>query len=234
MTQSNCKVRAILVLQGRVRSTRLPAKGFFHFFDKTVWARMCEIALNCSFADKVIFATGDDGDKYLAQSIAMDSGIELFVGSESNVYERFYKVSKKFPSEYIVRVTCDNYLAQPELLEDIFNLVESQNADYGFIEPLSHYAGEVIRSSLFDNYRNPSEEAQEHVTWDFRGNDRISKVSLPLDYKGIDHSNSITLDNIDDFILMKKIESSSEVFREVRCVKALQELDLDRILSLKG
>lgn len=234
MSQNNSKLKAIVVLQGRIRSTRLPGKGFFHFFDKTVWARMCEIALNCNFADKVIFATGDNSGKFLTQSIVKGSGIELFVGSESNVYDRFYKVSKKFPSEYVVRVTCDNYLAQPELLEDIFDLVESQKADYGFIEPLSHFGGEVIRSSLFENFRNPSKEAQEHVTWDFRKNDRVSKVSFPSNYKGIDHSKSITLDNIEDFILMKKIESSSEVFRKVRCLDALRSIDIRKILSNEG
>jgi len=229
MTQTNCKVKAIVVLQGRVRSTRLPGKGFFHFYDKTIWARMCEIALNCNFANKVIFATGDDGDKVLAQSIVNDSAIEFFVGSESNVYDRFYQVSKNYPSEYIVRVTCDNYLVQPEFLEDIFNLVESQNADYGFIEPLSHYCGEVIKASLFDDYRKPSKEAKEHVTWDFRNNDCISKVSLPPDYKGVDHSKSVTLDDIDDFILMKKIESTSNSFKKIRCVEALKKLNLVQI-----
>ena len=112
--------------------------------------------------------------------------------------------------------------------------MESENADYGFIEPLSHYGGEIIRSTLFDNFRTPSEQAKEHVTWDFRDNDSVSKVSLPPDFKGIDHSERITLDNVDDFILMKKIESYSADFREVRCIKALQEIDLGQILSYKG
>lgn len=225
--------KAIIVLQGRVKSSRLPAKGFFSFYGETIWARMCKIANSCTFAEKVIFATGKSDDNFLAESIARDAGVEFLVGSESNVYDRFCKVSKEYPSEFIVRVTCDNYLVQPELLEAIFNLVQSQNADYGFIEPLSHYGGEIIRSKLFDNFKNPSKKAKEHVTWDFRNNETVSKVSLPLNFKGIDHSNSITLDNIDDFILMKKIESMSEDFRQVRCIDALQKIDFTKISSHK-
>ncbi len=232
--QKNNRFKAIVVLQGRVRSSRLPGKGFFHFYDQTVWSRMCKIALSCSFAEKVVFATGDSDDNFLAESIARDAGIEFLVGSEGNVYDRFHKVSKEYPSEFIVRVTCDNYLAQPELLEAIFYLVQSENADYGFIEPLSHYGGEIIRSTLFDDFREPSQRAKEHVTWDFRDNDNVSKVSLPPDFKGINHSESITLDNIDDFILMKKIESATEDFRAVRCIEALQRINLRQILSYKG
>ena len=228
--QHIAKLRALVVLQGRIRSTRLPVKGFLNFYDLTVWERMCEIALSCSFADKVVFATGDSDANFLTESLARKAGVEFLVGSESNVYDRFYQVSKTFPSKYIVRVTCDNYLAQPEFLEDIFNLVESQNADYGFIEPLSHFGGEVIRSSLFEDFRNPSEEAQEHVTWDFRDNNCLSTVSLPSDYKGIDHSKNITLDTVDDFILMKRIEAASDDFRQVRCLEALQRANLDHIL----
>lgn len=232
--KKNNRFRAIIVLQGRVRSARLPGKGFFNFYEQTVWARMCQIALSCSFADKVVFATGDTDENFLAESIARDAGVEFLVGSESNVYERFYEVSRKYPSEFIVRVTCDNYLVQPDLLEDVFNLVESKNADYGFIEPLSHYGGEVIRSTLFHDFRKPSEQAKEHVTWDFRCNDNVAKVSLPSNFKGINHAESITLDNIEDFILMKKLESTSDDFRPVRCIGALQKMDFNKILSHRG
>lgn len=221
----------ILVLQGRVRSTRLPAKGFFSFFDQTIWERMFDIARNCSFADNVIFATGDSDTEFLATAVADAAGIECFVGSETNVYERFRECAKKYPSDYIVRITCDNYLVQPEVLEGLLDLVCRQDSDYGYVDPLSHFAGEVIRANLFERFRYPSAEAQEHVTWDFRADDSVSKVVLPADYKGIDHTMRITLDNIDDFILMKRLEKHSFEFRDINCMPAIRKLNLGEFLN---
>ncbi len=232
VTQARSAAKAIIILQGRVRSTRLPGKGFFHFFDQTMWERMCDIALSCNFADKVIFATGDINENFLVEDLVKNKGVEFFFGSEDDVFQRFADVAKLFPSEYIVRITCDNYLVQPELLEDLFTLVDCQKADYGYIEPLSHYCGEVIRSSLITSAREVTDMSKEHVTWDIRRSSLVKKIKLPADYKGVDHSRAVTLDDIDDFILMKTLESSLASLNNVRCLDSLRSIN-QHITSFK-
>ncbi len=216
----------IILLQGRLRSVRLPGKGFFTFFGQTLWERVCDIALAVRGCEKVIFTTGDLPENQLMRSLVEAKGVTFFAGSEGNVLERFCRAIDGYDGEYMVRLTCDNYLIQPEVIEGLYEATQSQNADYGYVKPLSHYAGEVIRCaalrrSLKDN---PSALAKEHVTWDIRANSEYTQVSESEVYMGLDHSRSQTLDTLDDFIMMKQLELNCPELKNVRCLSALRKI----------
>jgi len=217
----------LVILQGRLKSTRLPCKGFFTFFGQTILERMCDIANEIDFADKVVFATGDIPENYLAKSLVESKGVEFYAGSEENVLERFCDVIRSHPSDYVVRITCDNYLVQPELIEDLYRLVRDNDADYGHISPLSHYCGEIVRSKLLvENLDGgtASGMALEHVTWDIRNSAESKIVALPVGYKSLNHADSLTLDTVDDFLKMKYLEQNRPDLVTVRCLKALETL----------
>ena len=225
----------LVILQGRLKSKRLPCKGFFTFFGQTIWERMCDIAIEISFAEKVVFATGDTPGNYLAKSLVVSKGVEFYPGSEENVLERFCDVISTHPSKYVVRVTCDNFLVQPELIEDLYLLVSSKDADYGYISPLSHYCGEIIKSKLLvENLYSgsASEMALEHVTWDIRNSHSTKVVALPDNYKNLNHTNSLTLDGSNDFFKMKCLEHNRPDLEPVRCLEALKNLRAEDVLSL--
>jgi spore coat polysaccharide biosynthesis protein SpsF (cytidylyltransferase family) len=217
----------VTILQGRVRSTRLPAKGFLPFFGQTVWERLCDIGLSIRGCEQVIFATGDKPENQLARPLVESKGIGFFVGNEDNVLERFAMAAEDSDAEFVVRLTCDNYLIQPDLVEDLVSAVCESKADYGYIHPLSHYCGEVIRRQTLINFwrtGSPSALACEHVTWDLRSDPTISKVILPGNYLGIDHENSVTLDDFDDFIRMKTLERDCPELKSLRCVERLRTI----------
>ena len=217
----------LIIMQGRLRSSRLPAKGFLPFFGQTVWERMCDIGLAVHGAEQVVFASGDLPENYLAKPLIESKGVRFFTGSEENVLERFCRVAELYKAEFIVRLTCDNYLIQPEVIEGLVEAVSASNADYGYISPLSHYAGEVIRSkTLIDCWCSGSSSslAREHVTWDIRRDPSVSKVILPSDYLGISHENSVTLDSIEDFIRMKTLERDLPELAEPRCLDAVRRI----------
>lgn len=217
----------LIIMQGRLRSTRLPAKGFHTFFGQTIWARMCDIALAVSGNNEIYFATGNLPENELGRSVVESRGVKFFAGSEDNVLERFAQIAQLSQQEYILRITCDNYLIQPEVIDGLYHAVSSAQADYGYVEPLSHYAGEIIRRTVLLNHwqsKNYSAEAREHVTWDIRNNPKTKIVKLPKDFMGLNHTQSITLDNIEDFIFMKKLESTQPAFKNVRCLSACQQI----------
>lgn len=213
----------IIVMQGRLRSSRLPGKGFFTFFGQTVWERMCDIALAVSGVERVVFATGDIEENELMRPLVEAKGVQFFKGSEDNVLERYVDAVKGYQGDYLVRLTCDNYLAQPEMIEAMVAAAVAAGVDYAFIEPLSHYAGEVVRcDALRACYRKGySPQAKEHVTWDIRNGD-FTKLSLPSDFLGLDHTASETLDTIDDLVTMKKLEGSFSSLSQVRCLEQLR------------
>lgn len=213
----------IIVMQGRIRSSRLPGKGFFTFFGQTLWERACDIAMAVRGAERVIFATGDLPENQLIRPLVEAKGVEFVVGSERHVLQRFCRAIEDYRGEYLMRLTCDNYLAQPEVMEGVYAATLAAHADYGYIKPLSHYGAEVIRCEslrrcLSGRY---SAEAMEHVTWDIRLGSEYTQVSEPEDYMGLDHSHSLTLDTVEDLILMKHVERDVPQLEPVRCLGAL-------------
>ncbi len=222
----------IIVLQGRLRSTRLPAKGFFTFFEQLLWERLCDIALSVKGVEEVVFATGSNYENELIRPHVVKKGVRWFVGSEDNVIERFVRSIESYRGKYLIRITCDNYLVQPDLLENLYNLTAEQNADYGYIEPLSHFAGEILRcETLRNTYAgNYSKEAREHVTYDIRNSLATKTVVLPSNFMGVDHTKSVTLDTIDDLITMKKLESLEYNLKEIRCLQTIVRLQRNDII----
>ncbi|HNQ87821.1 MAG TPA: NTP transferase domain-containing protein [Verrucomicrobiota bacterium] len=212
----------LILLQGRLRSTRLPGKGFFTFFGETIWERMCDIALAVREVEEVVFATGDLPENHLMKPLIEAKGVRFFAGSETNVLERFCQAIEGHRGEYLIRLTCDNYLAQPDVIEGLFEATVQAQADYGYVEPLSHYAGEVVRCEALRQCLadGPSAMAREHVTWDIRSNATRARVSLPADYLGLDHADSLTLDTVEDLIRMKQLERRHPELGAVRCLSA--------------
>jgi spore coat polysaccharide biosynthesis protein SpsF len=217
----------LIIMQGRIRSTRLPAKGFLPFFGQTVWERMCDIGLAVRGAEQVVFATGNRPENQLAKSMVEAKGVRFFAGSEENTLERFCQIAEACTTEFIVRMTCDNYLIQPDVIEGLYTAVHAAKADYGNIAPLSHYGGEVIRrETLLASCRSGrySAQSREHVTWDIREDAMLRRVVLPPDYLGLDHEHSVTLDTVEDFIRMKHLERTIPELRSVRCLEAVRRI----------
>jgi spore coat polysaccharide biosynthesis protein SpsF len=214
-------------MQGRVRSTRLPGKGYFTFFGQTIWERMCDIATDVRGVSEVVFATGDLPENNLIRPLVEAKGVRFFAGSEDNVLDRFCRALEGTGADYVIRITCDNYLIQPDAIEGLAAAVREARADYGFIEPLSHYAGEVIRIETLRHAwvrGDYSDLAQEHVTWDLRQSPAVRKIAMSRDYLGLDHSASVTLDTIEDLIQMKLLETARPELQPVRCLDAIRQI----------
>lgn len=215
----------LIILQGRLRSTRLPAKGFLPFFGQTIWERMCDIALATAGCDEVVFATGDLPENAIGRHLIERKGARFFVGSETDVLGRFCSLVEGTRHEHIVRVTCDNYLVQPEVIEAMLAAARSASAGYAYVRPLSHYAGEYIhRDVLLAANRSPSPEAREHVTWDIRAGGGADILALPGDFCGLFHAKSPTLDSIDDFVAMKGLEARHPGLANPRCLPLLSTI----------
>lgn len=216
----------IIVMQGRLRSTRLPGKGFFTFFGQTIWERMCDIALAVEGVDEVVFATGDIKENELMRPLVEAKQVRFFKGSEDNVLQRYVEAIKHYRGEYLIRLTCDNYLVQPEILENMIAAAKTSDTDYVYVQPLSHYAGEVVScEALRASYRKGyTPKAREHVTWDIRESGNYKILSLPSGFLGVDHAASETLDTLEDLIRMKRLEQDCSFLSSVRCLEQLRTM----------
>ncbi len=90
---------------------------------------------NCKLLDKVVIATTNlPVDDVLAHFVK-EKGISIFRGSSNDVLDRYYQCAKEFSFSDIVRITSDNPLIDPTIvdlvigkyLEGDFNYVTNSN-----------------------------------------------------------------------------------------------------------
>ena len=216
----------MIVLQARTASTRLPGKVFQTMYGVSILERMCRIALSSRSATQVVLTTGSsEADDVLSKTVR-NLGINVFRDDEDNVLKRFYACAKTSEDKYIMRITCDNYLVQPKLLDEMYKKCAEADVDYCFISPLSHFAGEIVRRDLIiSEYRtNTSAMAREHVTYDIRNRNDTNILRLPKNFFGINHNKKITLDNLSDLLFMKQLEMNSAIYENIDCLEAVREL----------
>lgn len=221
-------MKCVVVMQGRVRSSRLPAKGFFTFFGQTIWERMCDVALGIEGVGEIIFVTGDLPENRIIRPLIEKKNVRFFEGSENNVLERFVKAIDASDASFVIRLTCDNYLAQPSLTSKCLEYLRKDGAQYACIgNPLSHYSGEAVCAQLLrEQYYTAqySDQAKEHVTWDIARSEGVDRIVLPSTFGGIDHQNSLTLDTVEDFVIMKNLEMNWSGLAKVECLSTLKEV----------
>jgi len=216
-----------IFIQCRLGSKRLPGKAFHTFFNIPIILRIIKISKLIKFKKKIYILTDRKTFDFL-KPIAEKENINLFCGSEKNVAQRYLRAIKSYSinsNEYILRITADNYLIQPRVLEKMIKLVVRYKCEYAYIEPLSHFAGEIFLANIFlEKMLNTkiSKFTKEHVTYDFRKRKKIMK--LKKDFMGINHKKKITLDNINDLIFLKKIEVKFPDLKNINCLNTIKKI----------
>jgi spore coat polysaccharide biosynthesis protein SpsF len=110
-------MKSIAIIQARMSSTRLPGKVMLPLAEKPIIWHIWNRAKRCKLVDEVVVATsGDKSDDQLV-SFCEKEGICCIRGSLDNVLDRFFSVLKKFPSDYIVRITGDCPLIHPPFID---------------------------------------------------------------------------------------------------------------------
>ena len=129
--------------------------------------------------------------------------------------DRFYKTVKDKKADWIVRVTSDCPLIDPELVDKVIDFVQTNNKDYGSNTLIENFPDgqdiEVIKFSALEiAWRNAKLSSErEHVTpfirnnSDFKGGHLFSAINYPCDF---DFSKiRMTVDESKDFELIKKL-----------------------------
>ena len=223
MTKYSDKV--YILIQARVKSTRLPGKIFFEFFNEKVINRVVRIAKKINNNKNVFLVSGSKKFNEILEEVAKKNNIKIFYGSELNVHGRFKKFlkSQKIKPKYICRLTSDGYLIQPSIVKRMINEVKKGNYDYSYVKPLSHFAGEIVKTKLFFNKKKLSDQAKEHVTWDFRKNSKLNIKAYNKNFFNLDHENFLVLDDINDFIKMKTVEKKFPGLKNLNCIKVIKK-----------
>lgn len=203
-------MKAAVIIQARMNSSRLPGKVLMQLEGKSVLAHVIERCKVIPGTDVVCVATVDGPESDGIVIEAHRNGAEVFRGSESDVLERYYLAAKSLDADIILRVTSDSPLLDPEIYGRALNLLKSSGADYVANNlPPSWPHGLDCEAFTFAWLERAALEAtkpseREHVTPWIREHPDVKKQNLVGPHPSCNHYRW-TLDTQEDFDMMETL-----------------------------
>ena len=200
-----------IIIEARLGSKRLPHKHLLEINGNKIIEILIERLKKVKTANKIIIATTKKLEDEQFKAIANKHKINIYRGSEKNVFNRVLSAGLKFNSNIICRVTGDCPLIDPSLIDDLvkkFNKNEKinyANNIYGLPNGMASevfYLKTLIKAKKF----KLNAHDKEHVTLFLRRNPK--KFNIFLDKakkKNYFPELNITLDEQQDFTLIEKI-----------------------------
>lgn len=207
-------MKVVCLVQARVGSTRLPGKILKEICGKTILHHEIDRLKKCKEIDEIVIATTDKEDDDKIVNVAKKLSVKYFRGSENDVLSRFYYSAKENNADIIVRVTSDCPCIDFEILDKMLIYFKDKYKEKQ-IDYLSNtinrtyprgYDIEIFTfSALEKSYINAEKEYErEHVTpyiYDKTNN----FLKLSFENKDDYSEYRVTLDTIEDFIVIKNI-----------------------------
>ncbi len=197
------------IIQARMNSTRLPGKAMMDLAGKPLLYHVFQRIQATAGVDRIVLATCHGADNDAIVSLAESMGIDVFIGSEDNVLERFYLASEQYGGDYIMRVTGDNPFTDPGFASETIKATLETGADLCYFPnlPLGAGVGMVKKTALDTAYQRSDQPHQrEHVTPYIKEHPEqftinIRDIELYNPFPGL----RLTVDTTEDFDVAKKI-----------------------------
>lgn len=165
------------IIQARMGSTRLPGKVMLPI-DGTnpIISYVINQMKHSKLCEKLIIATTNLIEDEIIIDFAKRKSVEYFKGNENDCLDRYYQCAKLFSISTIVRITCDNPLIDPTLVDDAVKIFNDGDYDYvSNCKPRSFPQGTEVEVFSFKALEKAWNEAikpseREHVTPHFYNN----------------------------------------------------------------
>lgn len=208
-------MRVLCLVQARMASERLYGKVLHDICGRPMLEHILRSLSHSKTISKTVVATTTSGvDDKLADFLKKNRH-GYFRGSEDDVLLRFIDASRAHPSDYIVRITADNPLTDPSVVDSVVGLAASTGCDYASNHltptfPLGFVVEVVSAKTLLEVEGITSDPAdREHVTWFiYRNRGRFHTENFPAP-PGLEHPDwRLTVDTAEDMRLVREIFGS--------------------------
>ena len=228
------EVKAVITVQARLNSERLPRKIMMDMNGKRMIDRVLQSCQKAVRKQKLHI-----GSSYVKASLALaipetdesileinTNGIQIVRGSENDVLSRYYRVLQETHADFIVRVTADCPMIPHYLINQHITMAVSKNFDYyGNSDPRCRTSPdgwdcEVLSSRYLEHayHHAVSSYDREHVTPFMRTKSSQFKIGCVVnyfDFAGI----KLSVDTKDDLIfvteMIKRVEGSFSRAQEI-------------------
>jgi spore coat polysaccharide biosynthesis protein SpsF len=218
----------LCIIQARMGSSRFPGKVLKDLYGNTILSHVIFRVKSVSKIDKVMVATSKNSADDCIETYLESIGIECYRGSEDNVLERYFFAAKSQNANYIVRVTADNPLLDPIIVDEMISGYMNSNCRYGRTKkfPIGLGAEIFSFSALREAYENASRPYEfEHVTpYMYLRGETIYELESKVDLSSF----RFTVDTLEDYEFVKNLYN--ELFKKD---KLFYLADLMNLLAIK-
>lgn len=123
-------MKVIAITQARYGSSRLPGKVLKTIQGKTLLQIHLDRICKSRKIDKLIVATTAEEEANDIAILAAKLGFTSFRGSVNDVLDRFFQAIQAENADYVVRLTSDCPLIDPELIDKIIQYTIDKKLDY--------------------------------------------------------------------------------------------------------
>lgn len=219
---------AVVVVQARLGSTRLPGKLFYKLADFFLIDHVLTRALKIGKSYKLILATTNNPeDDELVAYCENNYQIKITRGSEDNLYERYLQALEEHATdeEYLIRITADDPVRDYDLAARAITLLDAAPKAYAIVNSGSNryplgVETEICRinhlKSVPSQVRDPY--INEHIFPMYRS--MTKELCLPIQPEE-DYSNlHLTIDTLED------VERVNELMSLTSAIKNKSSIDL--------
>ncbi|MFC1920729.1 cytidylyltransferase domain-containing protein [Chloroflexota bacterium] len=219
------------IIQARMGSTRLPGKVLMDLCGKPVLEHIIDRIKYSRSIDKIIVATTDSEKDKAIITLSRKCGVETFAGSEMDVLDRYYRAASEYEVDTIVRITADDPLKDPEVIDKVINSYFQNNGQIDYasntIKP-TYPLGldtEVFSLKGLERAWKESDEQydREHVTPYIWRNPQIFRLHNVTNDEDLSNLRW-TLDTDDDLEFMKQIYTALYHEGEIFLMKDILDL----------
>ncbi len=125
--------KTLAIIQARMGSQRLPGKVMLPVAGEPLLKLIFDRLKRSEGIDRIILATSINSENDTLEELARNESIVCSRGSEGDVLDRFYQVSRRERDfRFIIRVCGDNPLIDPREVDRLVNFHRGGQYDYSF------------------------------------------------------------------------------------------------------
>ena len=208
-------MRAGIIIQARVKSTRLPGKVLLDLGGVTLLTRVIEQMALTNLP--IVVATSDSPDDDLIEFDTLsNTAASVFRGSLHNVRNRFYLCALEHNFDVVVRVTADNPFSEPSFVTEALEQI-NYGAHYARAKPNLCPDGSNIEAFRFSELQISEENGlktvnihdAEHVTPEMikrlSGSQKFNEFTPHTNLGLLGGDIHVGVDTLSDYVKIRKV-----------------------------